>query len=168
MALFKILKGDNALPKDKHDGWAYVRKTGDETADFYVDYSDTVRVQIGKYAQNGMYYINGTGTTAGTWLGAHQNITEYYDGLAILYRIPIAGASTTTLNINGLGAKTCYLKGTTKLTTHHAVNALVLLVYDSKLNSNAGGWSAHTYYDTNTIPTAYCSTSAGTAAKTAS
>ena len=55
-------------------------------------------------------YIVGpdTDTTAGTWTGTCEDITAYVDGLTIIYVPKVAGASTTTLNINGLGAKTCY------------------------------------------------------------
>ena len=49
MALFKILKGAGDLPEDKHNGWAYVKKIDDDKAEFYVDYDDTTRLQIGKY-----------------------------------------------------------------------------------------------------------------------
>lgn len=168
MALFKILKGEGNLPTTKNEGWAYVKKTGADTANFYVDYDANTRVQIGKYAENGIYYIDGSGSTAGTWLGFHDGITSYYNGLAILYRPSIAGASTTTLDINGFGAKTCYVKGSTKLTTHYAVDSLIILTYDTSLNSGAGGWEAHTYYDSNTYCASMCTTSAGTAAKTAS
>ena len=95
MALFKILKGEGNLPSTKNEGWAYVKKTGSTSADFYVDYDQDTRLQIGRYAENGIFYIDGTGTTAGAWLGSHDGITAYYDGLVVLYRIPIKGASTT-------------------------------------------------------------------------
>lgn len=49
MALFKILKGAGDLPEEKHNGWAYVKKVGDDKAEFYVDYDDDTRLQIGKY-----------------------------------------------------------------------------------------------------------------------
>ena len=154
MALFKILKGEGNLPSTKNEGWAYVKKTGSTSADFYVDYDEDTRLQIGRYAENGIFYIDGTGTTAGAWLGSHDGITEYYDGLVVLYRIPIKGASTTTLNINGLGAKTCYVNSdSSKLTTHYPATGLVLMVYDTTLNSGAGGWKAHSYRDTNTTYT---------------
>ena len=98
--------------------------------------------------KDGVFVIIGTGTTAGTWLGTDDRITEYYDGLAILYKIPIAGASTTTLNINDLGAKTVYIYNSSKLTTHFSVGSVVLLVYSSTLNS---GCFVHSNYwsDTN-------------------
>lgn len=75
-----------------------------------------------------VHYIEGTGTTAGTWLGSDPSITAYYDGLTIAYKVNIAGASTTTLNINGLGAKTVR-RNTSNLTTHYPVNSVVHLTY---------------------------------------
>lgn len=117
-----------------------------------------------------IHYIVGTGTTAGTWLGTDSSITEYYDGLVIAYKLNIAGASTTTLNLNGLGAKTVYRGGTTKLTTQYAVDSVVLLVYTT--TSSTGCWQVADY-DANTTYTPQklgfgygtCSTAAGTAAK---
>jgi len=50
MALFKILKGAGNLPAVKTEGWAYVKKTGDDAADFFVDYDSTSRLKINKYA----------------------------------------------------------------------------------------------------------------------
>lgn len=91
-----------------------------------------------RYDLGTVHYIVGTGTTAGTWLGSDSSIQEYYDGLTIAYKLNIAGASTTTLNINGLGAKTVYLGGTTKLTTQYPVNSVVLLTYT--ITNSTGCW----------------------------
>ena len=88
-------------------------------------------------------FIVGTGSTAGTWLGTLDGLTEYYDGLLILYKPSVAGASTTTLNLNSLGAKTCYLNSTTKLTTHYPASQPILLVYSASQNS--GCWMASDY-----------------------
>ena len=72
---------------------------------------------------NSIPFRIGTGTTAGKWLGELGGLNAYYDGLLILYKSPIAGgSSTTTLNINNLGAKTVYLNNTSKLTTHYPAN----------------------------------------------
>ena len=80
----------------------------------------------------GVYFVDGTGnTTAGTWEGTNDRITDYYDGLTVNFKIGIAGANPTTLNINGLGAKTCYLRGTSKVTTHYAVGTMVLFTYNA-------------------------------------
>lgn len=94
-------------------------------------------------------FIIGTGTTAGTWLGSLENLTAYYDGLMFLYKPSVAGASTTTLNINSLGAKTVYVNNTTKLTTHFPANQPIVLVYSASQNS--GCWMCvDNYYASNT------------------
>ena len=97
----------------------------------------------------GIFYVEGTGTTAGTWLGNNDRITEYYDGLTILYKINVAGASTTTLNINGLGAKTVYRYSSTKVTTHYGVNSIIVLSYMADLNS--GCWMVLNSYDSTDV-----------------
>jgi hypothetical protein len=106
---------------------------------------------------NSVHYIAGTGSTAGTWLGTDKSINEYYDGLTIAYKIPVAGGdSTTTLNITGsagtaLGAKTVYRNGSSKITTHYAVGSVVLLVYTTD-SSKVGSWQC-VDYDSNTTYT---------------
>lgn len=74
-------------------------------------------------------------TTAGTWLAKTDKITALQDGQLFLYKIAVAGASTTTLNItaNGtaLGAITIYRVGTTKLTTQYGVGQYLLLIYNT-------------------------------------
>ena len=110
-------------------------------------------------------YIVGpdTDTTAGTWTGSYSGITAYTDGLTIIYVPKVAGASTTTLNINGLGAKTCYYNNANKLTTHYAAGTPILFTYIG------GGWKRADYYsDSNTYTSAYCTTVSATADKVAS
>lgn len=116
---------------------------------------------------NSIPFIVGTGTTAGTWLGSLTGLTAYYDGLLILYKSPVAGASTTTLNLNSLGAKTIYINNTSKLTTHFPANQPILLTYSTSQNS--GCWMCLDDYWTNsdTYTSAYCGTAAGTVAKAA-
>jgi len=86
-------------------------------------------------------YIEGptTDTTAGTWTGTYDGITALEEGLTIIYVPHVAGASTTTLNINGLGAKTCYYSGTSKLTTHYPVGTPILFTYRNN------GWTRADY-----------------------
>ena len=100
----------------------------------------------------GTFYIEGSGTTdstakTSTWVGSSDRITEYYDGLAIRYKIGVAGQTTTTLNINNLGAKPIYLFNTTKVTTQFPVNSIINLIYHTGLNS--GCWMCSDY-DSNT------------------
>ena len=88
------------------------------------------------------YYATDNGTTtAGTWLGKNDNVTALFDGLSVNYKVTKAGASTTTFNLNGLGAKTVYLRGTTKLTTHYEVGTIVNMIY----NSTTGAWYVADY-----------------------
>ena len=85
------------------------------------------------YKNEGIYFVVGNTTgTEGNWTGTSSRITEYYDGLVINYKVGIAGHSDgTTLNINSLGAKPCYLRGTTKITTHYAKGTMVILSYSA-------------------------------------
>lgn len=89
------------------------------------------------YKDEGVYFVDGSSSSvAGSWIGTSDRITEYYDGLIINYKIGIAGSSDgTTLNINNLGAKTCYLRGTTKITTQYDVGTIVLLSYNASKNA---------------------------------
>lgn len=91
-------------------------------------WTNPANIAIGT-ASNGVFYIEGTGSTAGTWLGSHTGITSYYKGLTIAYKIPVKGADTTTLNINSLGAVTIR-RNDSALTTHVPVNSVIVLVYD--------------------------------------
>lgn len=105
----------------------------------------------------GIYFVKdtaGASTTAGTWKAQCSDITEYYDGLTIALQVPIAGASTTTLNINDLGGKTVYRYSTTKVTTQYAVDTVIILVYSATKNA----WYT-TDYDSNTYVTQAYSTS---------
>lgn len=80
--------------------------------------------------EHGIYYIEGNTTgTAGSWTGSHAGITSLYVGLTVAYRIGIAGAGTTTLNINGLGANTVR-RCNANLTTHLPTATVVLLTFD--------------------------------------
>ena len=76
-----------------------------------------------------------------------SGVTALTDGLTIRYKLVVAGAATTTLNLNNLGAKTVYRFNTTKLTTHYAVGSYIILTYNSSLNS--GCWITVDGYDSN-------------------
>ena len=97
-------------------------------------------------AKNGIYFVTGTGSTAGTWLGTNTDIPSLFTGLTIAYKISIAGASTTTLDLTtaagASGAKTVK-RNASNLTTHLPVGTVVLLTYDG----TAWCWAD---YDSNT------------------
>ncbi len=86
---------------------------------------------VGVYAEkkNAVYYVEGTGTTTGVWLGTNNEISSYYNGLTIAYKVGIAGADNLTLNINSLGAKSVVRNASSAVTTHYGVGSVVLLVY---------------------------------------
>ena len=58
------------------------------------------------------------------------------------YQNGIAGASTTTININSLGAKTIYYANDSKLTTHYGTRSLIMLQYDLQQDR----FYAHDFY----------------------
>lgn len=100
----------------------------------------------------GVYYIEGAGTTditnkVATWTGSHSDISEYYAGLMIAYKISTAGSTKTTLNINNLGAVTVVKNATSAISTSYAVNSVILLVYT--VDGETAYWKAHDY-DANT------------------
>jgi hypothetical protein len=97
--------------------------------------------------EQGVFFIKGEGTTAGTWLGGCVGIDSYYDGLMIAYKVGVAGASTTTLNINGLGAVKVVKNNNTGISTSFAVNSVLFLVYT--VDGSTAYWKAHDY-DSNT------------------
>lgn len=100
-----------------------------------------------------VHHIVGNGDTAGVWTGTCENITEYYDGLTILFKLNVAGVSAgSTLNINGLGACEVRRNATTAVTTTYPAGSIVMLTY-------SGGVWFTADYDADT------KTSAGTSNK---
>lgn len=98
-------------------------------------------------AKNGIFYVAGnTSGTAGTWTGTNTEIPSLFTGLTIAYKIGIAGASATTLNLTtaagASGAKTVR-RNTGALTTHLGVGSIVHLTYD-------GTYWVWADYDSNT------------------
>lgn len=98
---------------------------------------------------------NGT-TTAGTWKGANSDIEALADGLMVRYKITKAGSNTTTLNVNGLGAKTVYRYGSTKLTTQYGVGSYITLYYSTSLNG--GSWILANDRDSDAVVRQYATT----------
>lgn len=86
----------------------------------------------GKPVGDPVYYVEGpdTDATAGTWTGTISGVTEYYDGLTVLYVPHVAGKSSATyLNINNLGAVQCYTTNTSALGTHYGAGTPILFTY---------------------------------------
>lgn len=130
-----------------------------DTGDIYID-TQTVRKKAN--SKSGLFYIEGTGTNDSTakvssWTGSHPDITDYYPGLTILYKVGVAGNTTTTLNINTLGAVKVVRNATTNISTAYPAKSVVLLVYT--VDGSTAYWKTFDY-DSNTKNTT------GTANKT--
>ena len=89
-------------------------------------------------------YVTGTGTAAKTskpyisakWEADIDDISEYYDGLTIVYKVPVAGNGSygTVLQINSLGYHPVLRAVNSMVSTRYAVNATVALVYNSSIS----------------------------------
>lgn len=153
------------LLKEMIDDITVPTKTSDLTNDsgFLTQHQDI----SGKADKSqGIFYIEGdssstTDTTnkVATWVGSHDEITEYFNGLTILYKVVTAGSTTTTLNINGLGAVTVVRNATTGISTACSVDGILLLTYT--VDSSGTAYWKTADYDANTKNTA------GTSNKTA-
>lgn len=88
----------------------------------------------------------GASTTAKTTSNNSRTVasTELVDGFtAIIYHSTATSASNPTLNVGGSGAKAVYKDGSriTGTSVRWAQYDIVKWVYDSSLNSGAGGWA---------------------------
>lgn len=93
-------------------------------------------------------------TADGAWTVSIPGITELTEGLTIKIRLKRAGASTCTLNLNGLGAKTVYFRYGAKLTTHYSKESVIALSYTSDAISSGTdrtGWIVENIYDSTNI-----------------
>lgn len=125
-----------------------------------------------------LYYVEGSGSTTdstakvSTWLGSCEDITNYYAGLTVAYKLDVAGSTTTTLNINGLGAVPVVRNANTGISTAYPVGSVAFLTYT--VDGTTAYWKAGDY-DSNTTYTnvklghgyATCDTAAAITAKTA-
>ena len=101
--------------------------------------------------------VDGT-STATAFTATIAGVDAYADGLAVvLHNGVITSASGFTIDINGLGAKHCYnnMTNATQDTTIFNVAYTMLFIYDSSLDSGAGGWWCYRGYDSNTNTIGY-------------
>lgn len=121
---------------------------------------------------NGLHYaqVDGTSTSA-AYTATIPGVDSYYDGLTVVLKNGVVtSASGFTIDINGLGAKPVYsnMAAATRETTIFNVNYTLLLIYDEDRVSGGCWVNYRGYYsDNNYVPTGYCTTAAGTAAKSA-
>ena len=117
---------------------------------FYVTEADSVAAKTSK-----PYY-------AAQWNGTNANISVYYTGLTIAFRVGVGGNATygTVLDINGLGQHPVLKNVSTAIGTTYAVGAMLVLTYDADatgtvyINSNSssvvtGAWKVSDIDTTN-------------------
>ena len=121
-------------------------KTIATTSDFSVTTtkgSEAVSANGNSVPVRNIYYVEGDTTgTSPIWTATCSDITSYYTGLTITFKIGIAGLSgtQTTLNINSLGAKKVFENVSTNPSTHYSVGTVLFMVYDETLDSGNGAW----------------------------
>ncbi|MDY4816166.1 MAG: hypothetical protein SO274_11310, partial [Turicibacter bilis] len=97
------------------------------------------------------YDTSTSDTKDGTWTVSIPGITELTEGLTIKIRLKRAGASTCTLNLNGLGAKTVYFRYGSKLTSQYSKESVIALTYTTDAigsGTDRTGWIVENIYDT--------------------
>ena len=97
-------------------------------------------------------YIVGTGTAAKTnspfcfskWEADAPEITSLYNGLTILYKVPVAGNGKygTCLQLNSLGYHPVVVQTTSHVSTRYGVGAIIMLVYNKELSCSVYGTTA--------------------------
>lgn len=124
------------------------------------------------YARIAGYAVTGGTTSAYT---ASIDGVELTHGTTIVLRFNANNAANATLNLNGLGAKPIYYKGTAVGASRCPANAVMMLVYDTT-QVTTGAWHTIYSYDANStysnagLGTGYgtCTTAAATVAKVVS
>lgn len=113
----------------------------------------------------GIEYIVGTQTAeTAAWTGVSTDRTLKV-GKIIAYYLPYSGnatAATLTLTMaNGTSTGAIQIRRTAtgSVTTQFSAGNVVVLIYDGTY------WRVSAYYDSNTVPTGYCTTAAGTVGK---
>lgn len=92
---------------------------------------------------NSIIRVSSSYTNASTWTGNSDYITDYYDGLTILYKVPTTGpgGGVVSLSINGMVGKSVYVNGS-NLLNQYSKGSYLILVYDS------GRWNVACDLDT--------------------
>lgn len=119
---------------------------GENTSDIVVSSQKAIKT----YVDNGLdvakdhrlfIYRSLTGTAAKTsspyycarWDVTDENVTEYFDGMVVCLKIPVAGHGTygTALQINELGYKPVVYNVNTAISTRYGVGSVLWCVYNS-------------------------------------
>lgn len=123
--------------------------------------------------------VTAAGTANAITVTLSSAVTAYFDGLRFSFKAANTNTATTTINVNGLGAKTAVIFGSSsgeKPLTAGVIRAGCVYdaVYLAALNSSAGGWliknvsESFVYTERNSNYTAVAADSFGTSKFTAS
>lgn len=84
---------------------------------------------------NSIIRVSSSYSNSSNWRGGSEYITDYYDGLAILYEVPTTGPAggVVYLRINNLESKPIYVNGSSLL-RQYSMGSYLILVYDSVNN----------------------------------
>lgn len=102
----------------------------------------------------GVFFVEADGTSS-VWTATLQGLTAYYVGLRLAVFNTVAGTTSTTLNVNGLGAVPICRYGTTELESAHPAKSLLTLTY-ATVAEGQYAWVMDSYTNTTyTVMNAY-------------
>ena len=104
--------------------------------------------KINSMPQDGIYYLTNNGSIAADtttpyyasrWITTNDNVTSYFDGMTVAFKVPVAGNGTygTVLSINGLGEHPVIRNVSTMVSTTYGVGCMLVLTYDANASGSA-------------------------------
>lgn len=104
--------------------------------------------KINSMPQDGIYYLTNNGSIAADtatpyyasrWITTNDNVTSYFDGMTVAFKVPVAGNGTygTVLSINGLGEHPVIRNVSTMVGTTYGVGCMLVLTYDANASDSA-------------------------------
>lgn len=101
-------------------------------------YVNSIHIGSSSYLIEPTLYVS-TSLSSTTYSAALSNFS-LIDGVAIQAKFATTNPADAKLNIATTGAKTIYYKGAPLIANQLKAGYIYTLIYDSSLNSNAGGW----------------------------
>jgi len=103
--------------------------------------------------QNLPNYALDTGTT-NAYAATYSPVPSVVDGLGVWFKASTTNTGSCTFNMNGLGASTIFTAAAVTMSASViSTNQDVYVVWNSSLNSGAGGWMAPSLINPVTIST---------------
>ena len=171
--------GSFTVPKITYDSYGHITSTGTNTLTLptynaVTTSANGLMISTDKTKLNNINIAYGTCTTAAGTAAKVVNITSTGDwslvvGSIIAVRFSNSNtASNVTLNVNNTGAKSIWYNNALYTSTSQTVCGYANRTHYYMYDGTNWVWMSHGAEDnSNTVPTAHCTTAAGTAAKTA-